>query len=116
MKTTTINNTTYYTPNMWSKRSRIFKDTWREGKEYQNASGNMRVYKTKDGKAYLYSYNTLVIEVFPDGWGRCFGTYSTTTRRHISQFFRDFFPKLNYYAAKESAETGIIFNTATGQY
>ena len=107
---TNINGTNYIMPKIWNWRSRIFRDTWQEGKEFQNSTGSMRVYKLNNGKTLLYSYNTLIIEVEPDGSATCSGTYSATTRRHISQFFRDFFPKCNYYVAKKAAATGERFS------
>lgn len=40
-----------------------------------------------DGSILLISYTTKVIEISPEGWTICTGTYSATTRKHIGAFF-----------------------------
>lgn len=64
------------------------------------------VRKERDGRIVLQSYQTDVIEITPDGWMTCSGTYSATTRKHISAFLKEYAPGLCYCDAKRIAETG----------
>lgn len=63
----------------------------------------------------LVSYNTIVIVAIPFGESRwrlsCSGTYSQTTRRHISWFLSEYFPSCTYYDMKAIAGTGETFIT-----
>lgn len=47
--------------------------------------GKARV-KNNDGDLELISYNTRVAVVYPDGTASVYGTYSSTTLRHIKEF------------------------------
>lgn len=68
-----------------------------------------------DGIMVLYSYVTPVIiceRVYMpyEKWAiYCTGTYSTTTRKHIGYFLKEYFPGLCYYDMKSIAGTGEAF-------
>ena len=64
---------------------------------------------------HLISYTTLVCTIDPNGWLSCTGTYSQTTRRHISAFMREFAPHLSYFNAKECYTKGHELNIHTGE-
>lgn len=40
---------------------------------------------------------------------KCTGTYSQTTRKQISWFLREYFPKINYFDVKEIAGKEKVF-------
>ena len=68
-----------------------------------------------DGYTFiLRSYNTIVLELDLDGWLKCNGLYSATTRKHISAFMREY-TKHDYYFAKKAYEGGYIINIHTGE-
>lgn len=48
---------------------------------------------------------------------KCTGTYSQTTRKQISWFLREYFPKINYFNMKEIAgkETFLIYDEEIGK-
>jgi hypothetical protein len=48
---------------------------------------------------------------------KCTGTYSRTTRKQISWFLREYFPKINYFDMKEIAgkETFLIYDEEIGK-
>ena len=64
---------------------------------------------------HLISYTTLVCTIDNEGWLSCTGTYSATTRKHISAFMRECAPKLTYYDAKACYENNHILNIHTGE-
>lgn len=64
---------------------------------------------------HLISYTTLVCTIDTEGWLSCTGTYSQTTRKHISAFMREFAPWLSYYDAKACYEQGHKLNIRTGE-
>lgn len=73
-----------------------------------------------DYNIYLFSYVTLVCEIDRDGWLSCTGTYSQTTRKHISAFMREYVEYPNgergsYYDAKNCYINGYRFNIYTGE-
>lgn len=73
-----------------------------------------------DGNINLFSYVTLVVTIDKDGWLTCTGTYSPTTRKHISAFMREYvtYPNGNcgeYQTAKEAYLRGFDFNVNTGE-
>lgn len=73
-----------------------------------------------DGSMDLYSYVTRVISIDRDGWLECTGTYSATTRKHISAFMRNEVSKLSghnldYYTAKRCYEDNVKMNIYTGE-
>lgn len=67
-----------------------------------------------DGNKYLWSYRTLVCELRADGWLKCYGLYSMTTRKHISAFMREY-TKLDYTYAKQSYNEDYWLNLETGE-
>ena len=60
----------------------------------------------------LISYVTTVIEI-KDGWLQVNGLYSMTTRRHISNFMREF--GFSYQLAKQLYEDKMVLNIFTGE-
>lgn len=67
----------------------------------------------KDSKNInLISYVTTVIEI-KDGWLQVNGLYSMTTRRHISNFMREF--GFSYQLAKQLYEDKMALNIFTGE-
>lgn len=66
------------------------------------------------------SYRTVVIYATKKDnvwYIECSGTYSQTTRKQISWFLREYFPKINYYDMKEIAgkETFLIYDEEIGK-
>lgn len=61
----------------------------------------------------LRSYATDVI-IISDGWMSCTGTYSATTRKHISAFMREF-NLGDYFLAKKLYQENIKMNIYTGE-
>lgn len=68
-----------------------------------------------DGKIFLFSYSTLVAWINEDGWCGCTGTYSQTTRRHISAFAKEYAAPLDYSSFKKAYEGGYVVNLHTGE-
>lgn len=68
-----------------------------------------------DGSIYLFSYNTLVASIDADGWCRCYGLYSQTTRKHISAFAKEYAKPLTYSNFKSAYQEGYIINRHTGE-
>lgn len=60
----------------------------------------------------LISYVTTVIEI-KDGWLQVNGLYSRTTRRHISNFMREF--GFSYQLAKQLYDDKMVLNIFTGE-
>ena len=56
------------------------------------------------GHIKLWSYHTLVIDYVPGDTLVCTGTYSATTRKHISAFMREYVPGYTYHDAKRAFE------------
>ena len=83
---------------------------------------NCYVLKDND-KITLVSYITEVIIAVrnpknKNEWFlKCTGTYSQTTRKQISWFLREYFPKINYYDVKEIAgkETFLVYDKEVGK-
>lgn len=48
---------------------------------------------------------------------KCTGTYSQTTRKQVSWFLREYFPKINYFDMKEIAgkEMILIYDEEVGK-
>lgn len=61
----------------------------------------------------LRSYKTDVI-IISDGWMSCTGTYSQTTRRHISAFMKEYYLG-DYFLAKFLYQEKIKINIYTGE-
>ena len=73
-----------------------------------------------DGNTYLFSYKTLVCEITADGWLSCFGLHSTTTRRHIGAFMKEYVTYPNgdpgeFGTAKLCFIENFRFNVNTGE-
>ena len=66
-----------------------------------------------DGTVQLQSYRTMIIEITPDGWLHCTGTYSMTTAKHIGWFMRD--RGMDYYLAKKLYHDNKEYNIYTGE-
>lgn len=61
----------------------------------------------------LRSYSTDVV-IISDGWMTCTGTYSQTTRKHISAFMREF-NFGDYFLAKKLYTDNLKMNIYTGE-
>ena len=68
-----------------------------------------------DGTTTLVSYVTPVVVIGADGWIKCNGLYSMTTRRHISRFMDEYTTK-DFRFAKKLYEDGVEYNLNTGEY
>jgi len=79
------------------------------GHDYAQAHENF----FDDGTVQLVSYSTVVIEITPDGWLTCTGTYSRTTIKHIGWFMREH--GFDYYLAKRMYLDNKEFNVNTGE-
>ena len=66
------------------------------------------------GAITLVSYTTEVITIDPQGWLTCTGTYSQTTRKHISAFMKEY-TKLTYQHAKDAFWDNHTINIYTGE-
>ena len=67
------------------------------------------------GGIEFMSYRTSVITIDPQGWLSCTGTYSATTRKHISTFMHEYGNGAGYYTAKKCYEDNAIYNIYTGE-
>ena len=64
----------------------------------------------------LVSYTTTVIGIdLVEGWVYCYGTYSQTTRKHISAFCKEFGKGFDYYLMKRIYAEGLRYNYLTGE-
>lgn len=81
-----------------------------KGMPYANAYVEIDEY----GAITLVSYTTKVITIDPQGWLTCTGTYSQTTRKHISVFMREY-TKLSYQHAKDAFMEDYTINIYTGE-
>lgn len=71
-----------------------------------HASASCKVVINEGESINLISYTTRVITIYHEGGKRfveCTGTYSATTRKHISWFLREYAPDLSYYDMKRIA-------------
>ena len=68
----------------------------------------------KNGDIVLVSYTTDVVIISADGWLRCTGTYSATTRKHIGCFMREY-ANSYYQLAKQCYEENLEYNVFTGE-
>ena len=76
--------------------------------------GQAHVTVDENGAISLVSYSKTVIVIDPMGWLTCFGTYSTTTRKHISAFMKEY-TNMNYYTAKDAYLNNYTINIYTGE-
>lgn len=67
-----------------------------------------------DNSMTLVSYYTQVIHIDSDGWLTCSGTYSATTRKHISAFMQQY-TNFDYYTAKNAYTNNVKVNIYTGE-
>lgn len=78
-------------------------------------SAQCRVRRYDNGDICLQSYNTDVIyAVYKTGFLYCTGTYSTTTRKHISWFLREYFPNVSCQAMRDTCHNKQKVNVRTG--
>lgn len=79
------------------------------GHEYAQARENY----FEDGTVQLQSYSTIIIEIDPEGWLHCTGTYSMTTIKHIGWFMRA--RGMSYQLAKLLYLENKEYNINTGE-
>ena len=79
------------------------------GHEYAQAQENY----FDDGTVQLQSYSTIIIEINPEGWLHCTGTYSMTTIKHIGWFMRA--RGMSYQLAKLMYLENKEYNINTGE-
>lgn len=68
-----------------------------------------------DGSVHLFSYVTRVASVDKDGWLSVYGLYSTTTRKHIGAFVKEYAAPLTYQNAKMCYTDNVRINCHTGE-
>jgi hypothetical protein len=71
------------------------------------------VIECDDGYKALQSYDTIVIEIDPEGWLKVNCLYSMTTIRHIGWFMREL--GFTYQLAKQLYNDRKEFNIYTGE-
>ncbi len=76
---------------------------------------NAKVYVEDNGTIALISYRTTVAVIDPQGWLSVSGTYSATTRRHLSAFMQEYGNGFDYYAAKSAYLNSYELNVNTGE-
>lgn len=76
---------------------------------------NAKVVINSDNSIELISYTTLVCAISPQGFVKCFGLFSQTTRKHISAFAKEYCSPLNYYDIKRAYEENYAINYETGE-
>ena len=67
------------------------------------------------GGIHFISYKTEVITVSPAGWLTCYGLCSSTTRKQIGWFMREYCSPLTYHDAKSCYLDRIQINIYTGE-
>ena len=67
-----------------------------------------------NGNIVLRSYYTGVATLTAEGWLTIHGLYSTTTRKHIGAFMREF-TGMEYQTAKQIYTDGYQLNIHTGE-
>lgn len=76
----------------------------RKLRNHASAQCSIRLYN--NGDICLQSYNTDVVYYdFMQGMLYCTGTYSQTTRKHISWFLHEYFPQFYYQELRKAYET-----------
>ena len=68
-----------------------------------------------DGSVVFTSYNTDVIYIDKDGWLYVSGLYSTTTRKQIGYFLKEYLPALSYQNIKMLYYKKLLYNIHTGE-
>lgn len=87
------------------------KMTTRKFNDHKYAQAQINAYI--DGSQALQSYDTIVVEIDPEGWLKVNGLYSMTTIRHIGWFMREL--GFTYQLAKQLYEDDKEFNIYTGE-
>lgn len=78
--------------------------------------GKASVVRYTDGTIKLTSYETDVVFLTPDGWLTVTGLYSTTTRKHIMAFLREYAPTwVDFSTVKSLVVNGYKINLYTGE-
>ena len=67
------------------------------------------------GELVLMSYTTVVLVLDKNGWLTCTGLYSTTTRKHISAFLKEYVPHVSFSTVSDMVKNGHDFNVHTGE-
>lgn len=71
------------------------------------------IIECNDGYKALQSYETIVIEINPEGWLHVNGLYTMTTKRHMGWFMREL--GFTYQLAKQLYEDNKEMNIYTGE-
>lgn len=70
----------------------------------------------ENGNIALFSYVTLVATIDNEGWLTVYGLYSSTTRKHIGAFVKEYTNGvLNYQNAKAAYNGNYRLNINTGE-
>ena len=85
--------------------------TSRKFADHKYAQAQINTYE--DGSIALQSYDTIVVEINPEGWLKVNCLYSKTTIRHIGWFMREL--GLTYQLAKQLYHDGKLYNLNTGE-
>lgn len=83
----------------------------RKFNDHKYAQAQINTYA--NGSRALQSYNTIVVEIDPEGWLKVNGLFSMTTIRHIGWFMREL--GFTYQLAKALYYDHKIFNIETGE-
>lgn len=76
---------------------------------------NAKVYVEDNGNIALISYRTTVAVIDNEGWLTVNGTYSATTRKHLSAFMHEYGNGYGYYDAKSAYLNDYALNLNTGE-
>ena len=76
---------------------------------------NAKVYVEDNGNIALVSYHTTVAVIDNEGWLTVNGTYSATTRKHLSAFMHEYGNGYGYYDAKSAFLNSYELNLNTGE-
>lgn len=87
--------------------------TTRKIKDHAYAQATIRLYD--DGAIECISYETPVLLIDNQGWLRCTGTYSQTTRKQIGWFIKDLQLPMSYQTAKLLYTDSMKMNIYTGE-
>ena len=81
--------------------------------DHPYAQASIRRYT--NGAIDFISYRTTVIQITSDGWMKCHGTYSQTTRKQIGWFLRECGNGFSYHTAKQLYTDRMELNIYTGE-
>ena len=85
-----------------------------ENKLNRMPNAQAKVVVMPNGLIILRSYETNVAYLRPDGWLTISGLYSTTTRKHIGAFVKEY-ANITYQLAKELYIKKMAYNIYTGE-